>query len=77
MARAKFRYVGDHAQDLPGGRVIAPGEFVHLSEEDQKDPFIMDLMANDRIIGTGKVSEEAVESAEAKAERQAKKAGGE
>jgi hypothetical protein len=74
VAKAKFRWLGDHAQDFPGGAVAEPGEFVSLTKEQQDHPVVHDMMASEKLIGTGDVSEEAVESAEKKAEREARKA---
>ncbi len=74
MASAKFRYVGDHAQDLPGGGLVAPGDFVHLNEKEQADPFIQDLLASDRLLPTGSASEAAADKADratAKREKEA------
>jgi hypothetical protein len=32
-----FKWVGSHAQEITGGRVLAPGEYVDLSKEEQED----------------------------------------
>lgn len=74
MASAKFRYVGDHAQDLPGGSLVAPGEFVRLNETEQKHVLVQDLLASDRLIATGEASERAADKADrdtAKREKEA------
>jgi hypothetical protein len=74
VARAKFRYVGDHAQDLPGGGLVAPGDFVHLNDEEQQHPLIQDLLASDRLLPTGSASERAADKADrdtAKREKEA------
>lgn len=60
----KFRYVGNHSQDFPGGRVVDPGDFIQLSNDDQEDGFVKELMADGRLIGTGAKSKEAAREAE-------------
>jgi pyruvate dehydrogenase E2 component (dihydrolipoamide acetyltransferase) len=34
MAKKEYRFTGRHAQDLPSGRVVAPGEVVKLDDAD-------------------------------------------
>jgi hypothetical protein len=34
----EYRHMGDHAEELAGGRPVGPGEAVELSAEDEKDP---------------------------------------
>lgn len=43
----EFAYVGNHVQDLDGGRMMGPGERVTLSADDQK------LSTNARLIDEG------------------------
>lgn len=35
--QTRFTFVGVHAQDLEGGRVVAPGERVDLDKKGQED----------------------------------------
>lgn len=53
MAKKEYKYLGTYAQDLPGGRVVAPGEV------DEYDPTeIKELIADGKMV--------AVEDLEAK-----------
>lgn len=61
MASAKFRYVGEHAQQDMN---LAPGDFVHLNEKEQQEPIVVDMLANGQLIPTGEASERAADKAE-------------
>jgi hypothetical protein len=50
MAELEYRFVGNHAQDLADGRMLAPGESVVLSEEDVRDPHNEALLADEVLI---------------------------
>lgn len=71
MASAKFRYVGDHAQqDLN----LAPGDFVHLNEKERESPLVQDLLHNDQLIPTGEASQRAAEKADRAIDKKEKEA---
>lgn len=41
----KYRNVGNHAEDLADGRMVAPGEYTpDLADEDLSDPRLTDLI---------------------------------
>ena len=72
--KLKFRCVSNHVEDLADGSIVAPGEFVHLSEEDAKDPHNERLIAEGALIGTGDKSEEVADMTEARVSRREAKA---
>lgn len=70
MGKAKYRYVGVHAEVLPSGQPVEPGEFVHLSDKDvEEDHVLQSMLADGRLAGTGSKSEEEQEKAERKVAR--------
>lgn len=73
MGKLKFRSVSTHVEDLADGSTVAPGEFVHLSEDDLKDPHNERLVAEGILIGTGDKSEEVADKTESLVERRAKR----
>lgn len=38
----EYRLVGDHAENLTSGRMVAPGEFVDADDLDQADRWLVD-----------------------------------
>lgn len=48
-ATKEFKLVGDHAEDLAAGQMLAPGETIKLKQEDIDDPH------NARLIEEGKL----------------------
>jgi hypothetical protein len=71
MASAKFRYVGEHAQQDMN---LAPGDFVHLNAKQQEQPHVVDMLATGVLIPTGEASERAVDKAEREAAKSEKEA---
>lgn len=70
MAKAKFRYVGNHPEVLPSGQPVEPGEFVHLSDKDvEEDHVLQSMLADNRLVGTGEKSEDIAEKAERRVAR--------
>lgn len=67
--KLKFRCISNHVEDLADGSVVAPGEFVHLSEEDLKDPHNERLVAEGVLVGTGDKSEQVADKTEARVAR--------
>jgi pyruvate/2-oxoglutarate dehydrogenase complex dihydrolipoamide acyltransferase (E2) component len=57
----KYRNVGNHAEDLADGRMIGPGEYVELSEEEADDPRAKDLIDSEvfLLIGEPKATDAA------------------
>ena len=46
----KFKCVSDHPEDLDGGRVLAPGEFVELDDEAVELPRMQQLLNEGRLL---------------------------
>ena len=70
---AKYKFVGEHPEDLASGQLLEPGESVNLTNEEADDPHNQALMADGKLIGTGDASDKRVESAKEKAARDARK----
>jgi len=47
-----YRYVGDHAIVLEGGRPLGPGEFIDLSTEDLSQGLNKDLLESGMLLDT-------------------------
>ena len=52
-----FRSVSSHVEDLASGRTLAPGEFVDLTKEEQKDPHNARLLEEGILISTDATEE--------------------
>ena len=72
--KLKFRSISNHVEDLADGSIVAPGEFVHLSEDEVKDPHNERLIGEGILIGAGDKSEEVADKTEARVERREKAA---
>lgn len=72
---AKYRFVGNHADQLADGRPVAPGEFVNLSDEEMEDPHNAMLATDGHLIGTGSKSTETVEELQEEETRRLKREG--
>lgn len=81
MAQEKtrqYRFVGSHADVLPNGRPIGPGEYVDLTDEEVRDPYYEMLLADGNLIGTEEQAEHEQSLAERRvARREAKTTEGE
>jgi hypothetical protein len=65
----QYRYVGSHADVLADGRPIGPGEFIDLTDDQLRDPFYEDRLANGVIIGTEDEAEHQQKLATRRVER--------
>lgn len=46
----EYKWVGNHLQDLTGGRMMEPGEVVELTDEEISDPFNAALIAGGQML---------------------------
>lgn len=65
----QYRFVGSHADTLHNGRPVEPGEFVELTEDDLRDPYIEMLAHDENLIGTDEAGEHQVKLAVNRVER--------
>jgi hypothetical protein len=78
MAERKYRWVGDHPQEFPGGRVLAVGEFIELDEDAVRESLVEDLLTQGTLIGVDEKAEHEADLAGRRvAKRDSKKEGGE
>lgn len=70
MAGKKYRYVGNHAETLDDGRPVAPGDYVHLTDEEMKSPQNSSLAAEGVLIGMSDAGEEQIDKAETRVKRE-------
>lgn len=38
LAKTHYRFVGTHVDDLADGRILEPGQFIDLTDEEATDP---------------------------------------
>lgn len=48
----QYRFIGTHAEVLPDGRPIGPGDLIDLTDEEVRHSFYEDLIAGENLIGT-------------------------
>jgi hypothetical protein len=60
----KYRNVGNHAEDLADGTMVAPGEFVELNEEQVREGRNEDLIATGVFLGVDEDAEHEAQLAE-------------
>lgn len=60
---SRYRFVGEHAEDLDGGQMLEPGDFVELEGEEAKLPRAAELLDSGKLIEAGEESKEAGKSA--------------
>lgn len=75
MSKEKFRFIGDHPEDLASGQVLAPGQHVTLSKDEVADDHNARLIADGKLIGVGEKSAKTAEKTAAKVEREDAKEG--
>jgi pyruvate/2-oxoglutarate dehydrogenase complex dihydrolipoamide acyltransferase (E2) component len=61
MTVRQMKYVGTHAQDLPSGRMVAPGEVL----DDVDDDEVKDLLAEGKLVYLDELEEEGPNATEA------------
>lgn len=49
-----FRFVGDHADELDGGRPVGPGDEVKLDEKALSQPIAARLIEEEKLLPIGK-----------------------
>jgi pyruvate/2-oxoglutarate dehydrogenase complex dihydrolipoamide acyltransferase (E2) component len=64
----KYRNVGNHAEDLADGRMVGPGEYVEIDDEQLKEGRNADLIDTGVFIEIGEV--QATDSAKQLAEKE-------
>lgn len=47
----KYRNIGRHPEDFPGGKSIGPGEEIELTEEEAQHPRVAQLLKDRRLLG--------------------------
>lgn len=74
----KFRCVSTHPEDLDGGRVLAPGEYLeNISQEDvDKSERLQQLLADELLLPVSEKGEELADRAERKVARREKEVTG-
>lgn len=63
MGEAEYKWVGTHAQELTGGRMLEPGEKVLLSDEVLHDEHNQSLLADGGLIAVDEKGERQVQNA--------------
>jgi len=48
-----YKWVGTVPQDMPGGRMVEPGESVEISADALKDPYVQELIEAELLIPDG------------------------
>jgi hypothetical protein len=49
---SEYKCISDHAEDLSGGQIVAPGESVKLTKEEVEDPHNARLIEESKLIPT-------------------------
>jgi hypothetical protein len=66
----EYKNVGNHAEDLADGRMIAPGETVELDEDQVREDHNEDLLARGALIGIDEKGEHEAKLASNRVKRQ-------
>lgn len=53
----EYKCISDHAEDLSGGQIVAPGESVKLTEKEVEDPHNARLIEEGKLIPTKQESD--------------------
>lgn len=65
----RYRFVGDHADQLANGRPVEPGEFVELTDDDIRESYNEMLVADGNLIGVESDAEHQANLAERRVDR--------
>lgn len=65
----RYRYVGDHADTLPGGRPLEIGSYVDLTEDELRHVLVEDMAHRGALIGTDDDSEHQIDLANRRVQR--------
>lgn len=57
MSETEFKWVGTHAQEITGGRMLAPGDTAMLSEDDAQDEHNAALIESGGLVSLAEAAE--------------------